>query len=399
MPAANNQLTQALQNFLLWERRLAAIRAGDGAPTELRQNCTCGAINILSRNSYCETSSQAGFMQLFGLNKHMRHLQRLIIILLLAYLPALAGAEETLRVAVISDMNGSYGSTRYEAAVDGAMARILELKPALVISTGDMVAGQRKPHLARDAAESMWRAFHSHVSDPLSTAGIPLAVTPGNHDASAYAGFELERMLYTEQWTARKPGIRFVDDAGYPFHYAFELGDVLFISLDATMVGHLPPQQMDWLRQLLAEHGPAYQRRIVFSHVPLWPFAQGREREYIGDPELQTLLEAANVDLFLSGHHHAFYPGASNGIAFVSQSCLGAGPRRLLGTGERSQQSFTLIEFTDDTIRIAAYAAPDFKEEIDWSTLPTHVSSSAAELVRADLANVAIKPLATSRQP
>ena len=71
----------------------------------------------------------------------------------------------------------------------------------------------------------------------------------------------------------------------------------------------------------------------------------------------------------------------------------------LLGTRERSQQSFTLIEFTDDAIRIAAYAAPDFEEEIDWSTLPTHIRSSAAELMRADLADVAIKPLEASRQP
>jgi hypothetical protein len=279
------------------------------------------------------------------------------------------------------------------------MARILDLKPALVISTGDMVAGQRKPHLARNAVESMWRAFHGHVSDPLATAGIPLAVTPGNHDASAYAGFGLERLMYAEQWAARRPRVRFVDDAGYPFHYAFELGEALFISLDATVVGHLPPQQMDWLRQVLAEHGQAYQRRIVFSHVPLWPFAQGREREYIGDHELQTLLEAADVDLFLSGHHHAFYPGTSNNIAFVSQSCLGAGPRRLLGTSEKSKQSFTLIEFTDDAIRIAAYAAPQFEEEIDWSTLPTHIRSSAAELVRADLSDVGIKPLEATGKP
>ena len=43
-----------------------------------------------------------------------------------------------------------------------------------------------------------------------------------------------------------------------------ELGGVLFISLEATVVGHPPQQQMDWLRQLLAEHGPAYLRRTAF---------------------------------------------------------------------------------------------------------------------------------------
>ena len=308
-------------------------------------------------------------------------------ILVLALLPVIAFSGEPLRVVVISDLNGSYGSTRYEAPVDVAMARILELKPDLVISTGDMVAGQRRPHLSRREIEPMWQAFHVHVSERLGGAGIPFAVTPGNHDGSAYTGFALERAIYAEQWAPRKPAVHFIDDAGYPYYYAFELGDVLFISLDATVVGHLPASQMDWLRGVLKAHGQANQRRIVFSHVPLWPFAQGRERDFIGDPELQALLEAADVDLYLSGHHHSFYPGAKQGVAFVSQSCLGAGPRRLLGMQDRSPRSFTLIEITDDALDIAAITGPRFESSIDWNTLPARIRSSAAELIRADLSD------------
>ena len=294
-------------------------------------------------------------------------------------------AADALRVAVISDLNGSYGSTDYEASVDDAVRRIVELEPDIVISTGDMVAGQRKPHLSREEIEWMWEAFHEHVSDRLAAAGIPLAVTPGNHDGSAYHGFEHEREIYGEQWAQRLPQVQFVDKAAYPFHYAFEAGDVLFISLDATTVGHLPSAQMDWLRGVLAEHGPGHRRRVVFSHVPLWPFARGRESEFIGDPELQALLETAGVDLYLSGHHHAFYPGTKDGVAFVSQSCLGAAPRRLIGTGDRSPHSFTVIEFGDDRIGVAAYAGPAFESTVDWETLPDRIRSPGAEMVRADL--------------
>jgi len=311
-------------------------------------------------------------------------------ILVLLLLPVIAVAGEPLRVVVISDMNGSYGSTRYEAPVDAAMARILELKPDLVISTGDMVAGQRRPHLSRKEIEAMWQAFHAHVSEPLAGAGIPFVVTPGNHDGSAYKGFALERAIYAEQWMPREPGVRFLDDAGNPYHYAFELGDVLFISLDATVVGHLPPSQMDWLHGVLDKYGQDYRRRVVFSHVPLWPFAQGRERDFIGDPDLQALLEAADVDLYLSGHHHAFYPGAMRGVAFVSQSCLGAGPRRLLGVKDRSPRSFTLIEISDDELNIAAIAAPQFESAIDWNTLPARIHSSVAKLKRADLSDAGV---------
>ena len=324
---------------------------------------------------------------------HPGYKYSLAIVLLLLLLPVIASAGGPLHVVIISDMNGSYGSTRYEPSVDTAMARILDLKPDLVISTGDMVAGQRRPHLSRNELEPMWQAFHEHVSNPLASAGIPFAVTPGNHDGSAYTGFGLERDIYSEQWTPRRPEVRFLDDSGYPFHYVFEVGGVLFISLDATTVGHILPQQMDWLHTVLKKYGPSYQRRIVFSHVPLWPFAQGREREYIGDPALQALLEEADVDLFLSGHHHAFYPGARDGVAFVSQSCLGAGPRRLLGVEDKSQRSFTLIEFSDDAMRIAAFVAPKFETRIDWNTLPTHIRSAAAELKRADLTDVDIKRL------
>ena len=55
----------------------------------------------------------------------------------------LAGPASALRVVVISDLNGSYGSTSYSKRIPVAIQRIIALKPDLVISTGDMVAGQR----------------------------------------------------------------------------------------------------------------------------------------------------------------------------------------------------------------------------------------------------------------
>ena len=311
-------------------------------------------------------------------------------ILVCAVLFLLAGvghaAAGSLRVAVISDLNGSYGSTRYESTVDAAVERILELRPDLVISTGDMVAGQRRPHLPRERVEAMWAAFHARVTAPLTAAGIPLAVTPGNHDGSAYPGFELERRLYGEQWGARKPALRFLDDTHYPYYYAFSAGGTLFVSLDATTLGHLPGGQMDWLRGVLARFGPRHERRIAFSHVPLWPFAQQREREFIGDPELERLLRDAGLDLYLSGHHHAFYPGHKDGLHLVSQSCLGAGPRKLIGSPERSPRGFTLIEIDANGLRLDAFRGPDFTQPIDWADLPARVRSRAAELIRADLA-------------
>ncbi len=308
-------------------------------------------------------------------------------------------AADPLRIAVISDLNGSYGSTDYESTVDRAVRRIVEMKPDLVISTGDMVAGQRKPHLTRPQVETMWRAFHAHVSEPLAKAGIPLAVTPGNHDGSAYHGFELERQMYGEQWSARRPAVTFTDATHYPYHYAFTAGDALFVSLDATTLGELPPEQMAWLEDLLARHGGKYQKRIVFSHVPLWPFTQGREREFIGDPALEQLLKDAKVNLYLSGHHHAFYPGHKDGIHLVSQACAGAGPRRLIGSDQRSPRAITLIEIDGTHLRLAALKEADFTHLVDWRRLPERIRSKAAELIRADLVKDRLEELPVAGGP
>jgi hypothetical protein len=294
----------------------------------------------------------------------------------------------TLRVVVISDLNGSYGTTHYEPAVASAVQRIVDMRPGLVISTGDMVAGQRRhPPLARPAIDAMWASFHAVVSEPLRAAGIALAVTPGNHDASAYDMFALEREVYRDQWLGRRPAVRFVDDASYPFEYAFAVGQTLFVSLDVTRVGEIGADQRRWVDDLLTREAPHFRHRVVFSHLPVYSFTQGRETEVSADHALEQILRRHGVELYLSGHHHAFYPGFREGIRFVSQACLGAGPRPLIGQTARSRRAITLLEIPDEgPIEVRGLAAPDFQREIDRSTLPASIVSRYGTLVRDDLA-------------
>jgi 3',5'-cyclic AMP phosphodiesterase CpdA len=320
----------------------------------------------------------------------MQAARRLVTLLLalgsaISAWPAVAGAD--LVVAVISDLNGSYGSTHYEAAVHSAVRRLIELKPDLVISTGDMVAGQRlHPPLATPAVAAMWASFHAAVTEPLAKAGIPLAVTPGNHDASAYEAFALEREAFRSEWLARRPALKFVDDGGYPFRYAFSAGVTLFVSLDLTRVGALDASEHRWLDQLLGRQAGRFRHRVVFSHLPVYPFTHGRESDVSADHELERILRKHGVALYLSGHHHAFYPGYRDGIRFVSQACLGAGPRALLGTDARSQRAVTLLEISDDgEVSVRALVGPDFTREIDRSSLPRSITSRYGTLVRDDL--------------
>lgn len=309
----------------------------------------------------------------------MAHNWRFALCLLLSILASPAAA---LRVVVISDLNGSYGSTSYSSGIPAAINRIIALKPDLVISTGDMVAGQRKPALSAGEVRAMWSAFHRVVSDPLAKAGIPLAVTPGNHDASGYRGFEREREIYGAEWRARKPKLTYLDDRDYPFFYAFEMDGVRFASLDATTLGPLRGTQMSSLTQTLKGAPTA----VTFSHLPLWPFAQKREREIIGDPDLEALYHDLGVDLHLSGHHHAYYPGWKDGVAYVSQACLGGGARVLIGDTGRSERSFTVLEFDSGGLQsVTAFTGPDYQFPLNPATLPPQIVSSKATLKRLDL--------------
>jgi hypothetical protein len=286
-----------------------------------------------------------------------------------------------IRVVVISDLNDSYGSTTYSAPVHDAVAAIVSLQPDIVLSTGDMVAGQQ----GGLDYDGMWAGFHAAVSDQLAAVGIPFAVSPGNHDASAYAGFETEREIYVAQWSARRPEVELVDDASYPLRYSFRIGAAFFVALDSTTVGALDAEQMAWLDgQLEGSDAPI---EIVYGHVPLVPFTVGRETEIIGDPALEQMLEEHGVAMFISGHHHAYYPGRRGNVRHVSMACLGSGPRALIGTDTASARAILLLEIDAEgqVTGLEAMSGAAFDTAIPRAELPESIAYGAWSITRDDL--------------
>jgi hypothetical protein len=285
-----------------------------------------------------------------------------------------------LRVVVLSDLNGSYGSTSYGGAVHDAVDDVIALAPDLVLSTGDMVAGQQGGIDHR----AMWQGFHAAVSEPLAQAGIPFAPTPGNHDASGYAGFGGERAIFVDEWQSRRPDVEYIDDADFPLRYAFSQGPVLFISLDATLVSPFDDETRAWVQaQLVA--GAALPVKIVYGHVPLHPFTQGRETEVSGDTQMEALLVEHDVTLFISGHHHAYYPGRHDDLRVVSTACLGDGPRRLVGDSATSQRSYLVLDIDGGALTAVEAYAPRSTSPIARSSLPASLSHGGVTIVRDDL--------------
>ena len=294
-----------------------------------------------------------------------------------------ANTPKKLRVAVISDLNGSYGSKHYHREVHESITWIRdELEPDLVISTGDMVAGMK----AGLDYEGMWVAFHAAVTLPLTRAGIPFAPTPGNHDATSRPGYEAERAEYRKQWKLWKPDVNFVDVRHYPRRYAFMERDVLFISIDATNVGKIGEAQFAWLDDVLTRHANV-PVKIVYGHLPIYPFAQHRDREVLGDRALEDLLNEHGVAAYLSGHHHTYYPGKRGDLRMVSLSCLGGGARKLLGTDTPSPRSVLVLEI--DPVKgitsLEAHPVENFERTIPREALPESVGQGGTSIVRDDL--------------
>lgn len=284
-----------------------------------------------------------------------------------------------LKIAVISDLNGSYGQLTYNQAVKNTATHLLENRPDLIIATGDMIAGQKQGlnYLG------MWNSFHNIMTIPFKKYGIPFAVTPGNHDGSAAFKFKLERDIFRSQWKTHRPNLNFIHANNYPDYYAFTMDNVLFVSIDATLTGKLSNKQMNWLTDVL-QSPVSYRHKIVFGHLPLFATVAKKAKEKLDSRSLEKLFKQTKVTAYLSGHHHAFYPGLKEGIHHVSQGCLGSAPRKLIGTSMRSSRSYSIINLDDD-FTVNAVNVEDNFSLINKKSLPKSIQSDNSTIYRDDL--------------
>lgn len=321
----------------------------------------------------------------------------LILLLALALAGCAAAPAETpapLRIAVLSDLNSSYGSTSYEPEVAAAVARVTrQWRPDLVLIAGDMVAGQR-PSLTDAQVRAMWAAFDRVVAAPLRAAGIPFAITVGNHDGSGHPGHERDRRLAQEYWSApgRELAVEMIDAARFPFHYAFRVRDVFVLVLDAsTGAVAADSAQLAWIRRMLASDAARGARvRLTLGHVPLYAVAVGRNRagEVQAAPDsLRRVLERGGVAMHIAGHHHAWYPGRRGRLLLLSAGGLGQGPRPLIGSDAAPYKALTLLELgvdgaiTERTWRIAG----DTLEPVDARALPARIDGVNGHVLRRDV--------------
>ncbi|PSB13108.1 metallophosphoesterase [filamentous cyanobacterium CCP1] len=302
-----------------------------------------------------------------------------------------------VRIVVISDLNGAYGATTYNPDVDKGIALIPFWQPDLVLCSGDMVAGQDLS-LTDDRFRAMWAAFDQHVAAPLRQNNTPYGFTMGNHDASAALRadgtfiFQRERDLAVEYWHAPEhdPGVQFVDRFEFPFYYTFEQKGVFFMAWDGSS-HHIPPDKLAWVEQALAsEQAQAAKMRILVSHLPLYAVATGRDSasEVMENADaLREMLERYNVHTYVSGHHHAYYPGHKGRLQLLHTGILGAGPRPLLANEQPSQKTITVLDINFDAPELTTYTTYDIQtlEPIQFDKLPRFLTGHNGMVLRRDV--------------
>ena len=302
-----------------------------------------------------------------------------------------------IRFVVLSDFNSAYGSTDYDPEVDQAIALLPFWQPDLVICGGDMVAGQ-KASLTPDQINAMWDAFDQHVAAPLRAQGVPFGFTMGNHDGSgALSGsgsfiFAQERDLATAYWNtpAHDPGVDFRDRADFPFYYSFSLDDIFVLVWDGS-TNQIPADKLAWVEQELSSPAAqAAQLTILVGHLPLYAVAEGRNApgEVMANAdELRALLERHQVHTYISGHHHAYYPGHVGNLQTLQSGAIGSGPRAYIGQDQPTPKTLTVVDVHYDQPELTTYTTYNMAtlQAIAMSELPRSLTGHNGTVFRRDV--------------
>ena len=306
---------------------------------------------------------------------------------------------QDFRIVVISDLNSQYGSTKYEPEVKQAISLTVKWQPDLVLCGGDMIAGQ-KATLTKRQIEAMWTAFDRQIAMPLRNHHLPFGFTIGNHDGSGAIKnnnlvFQQERALAQAYWNQdfHQLGLNFNDRANFPFYYSFLQDDIFFLVWDAS-THQISSQQLAWVKQQLKS--PAAQQaavKIAIGHLPLYAIAAAKNKpgEYLANgDQLRSLLSENQVKVYISGHHHVYYPGKylskQGNLELLHAGALGQGARQLINSNLPPRKTLTVIDInrSESQLTYHTYDATTWKL-IPIQELPPAIKGEYGSIIRRDL--------------
>ncbi|MGY5764038.1 metallophosphoesterase family protein [Brachybacterium sp. DNPG3] len=188
------------------------------------------------------------------------------------------------------------------AALEGLLARLEDVRDIdAIVHTGDA---------SEDGTAESYRRLHALLDPFAAERGAALAVVMGNHDVSAVYG---ESVALGDRGTSVQDRVIAVPGGGRIV--------VLDSSVPGAGYGHLDPEQLQWLSEVLAESAPSSADGaevgtvLAIHHPPLRAATRllaGLELD--GLDELAAVLAGSDVRIVLSGHYHHAMDGRIAGI-------------------------------------------------------------------------------------
>jgi 3',5'-cyclic AMP phosphodiesterase CpdA len=223
------------------------------------------------------------------------------------------------------------------------------LSPDLVVLSGDFT--QR-------AKVEEFQAARAYLNTLETQLGVPLVVTPGNHDVPLYRVLERIRTPFQNYQRYLHPDLDTVT----------RIPGVTVVALNsaaphrAIVNGRIRREQLDFLRSAIRA-SPPEDVRIVVAHHHLAPAP-----DYEGDsplPGARFILDAfkeMGVQMVLGGHlHRAYignsldvYPGADRDRGIIIVQC-GTTTSRRGRAREVARNSFNRIRILSDQIQVTHY--------------------------------------------
>jgi 3',5'-cyclic AMP phosphodiesterase CpdA len=181
------------------------------------------------------------------------------------------------------------------------MAELRLLRPAFVLSTGDLIWG------FDDTREEMLSELDS-LRELLDKVGVPVFNVPGNHEVQSRP-LALEVL---EQW-------------GHDLYGSFDVGSYHFVALNTEELdyeGRVTGAQLEWLTADLEANRSAA-ATFVFMHRPLFSWFQGDF-----NPEdvevLRKLFAEHRVSAVFCAHEHFFYEEEHDSVRYITVGGGGA---------------------------------------------------------------------------
>jgi len=164
--------------------------------------------------------------------------------------------------------------------------------PAFIVTVGDTIEG-----LNDATADREWRE-----AQQIFIRGIPLYLTPGNHDIWS----DLSETLFRKY-------------SGHPPHYSFDHDQAHFTILDNSRDDQFSAAEMAWLEADLRAH-EKQPVKFVFSHRPSWIV-----EILLKNPQsaFHQLMKTYGVQYVISGHVHQMLHSNFEGIEYFSMPSAG----------------------------------------------------------------------------